>query len=792
MTTRAPILREWQEFVRSNAHVLANNPALVLQQAFNESSSPSVAEPARRRRDAGVDKRIWFRRLTEPATGIRGGLTLAVDSKNLGATVFSPDGSRILSMSWETPRPGGTLRMWYAETGQQIATLWTPEDRVRAATVLGDGRVMAISRDGLKGWDANTGEPLSEIKTRYDYFFACSPDGRRFISPSGPLDDTLRLWDGRTGHDLCPLPGHQDQVTVCSFSADGRRAVSGSQDGMLKIWDIERGIELVTLAGHRSAVMTCAFSPDGRRVLSSSFDDTQKLWDSTTGRLVATLPGGVCDFVFSPNGNCVASALVDAATMRLWDVETGHELLQLKGHSAKINACAFSPDGRHLVSASDDRTVRVWDARTGKEQRTFSGHASPVRRLAISPAGDRILSGATDEIRLWEFARAFESPEFALPTRARADHSGYIWAWVFSADGGRLITGGADACLKIWDARTGQNTLTLSAHAAAVTACAISPDASTIVSGSDDRTLKTWDGESGREIRTLSGHADRVTACAVSPDCRRIVSASGDRTLKVWLLETGELLTTLHDHPNGPAAQRCAFSADGLRIFSCGYSSGDVDVWNASTGCRLTRLNLAPSSIDRLPAESSPSVLPATYAEQSADVMHLWNLGFGRSRTFSISSPSGPTRVFFEFLYSKDRRRFILTAESASFFKFGLTANEEEATLLRRMPSGLRTSADRLSLLDAGFTLYPTRAWTFSPDDSYVVSAGVDRRLTLWSSDGAVRLAEYWTPYACAKVLWSPTEPLIALASDEGRVQMIWIENFGRRPLALATSRCVE
>jgi WD40 repeat protein len=718
-------------------------------------------------------------------------LTLAVDSKNLGATVFSPDGSRILSMSWETPRPGGTLRIWNAETGQQIATLWTPEDRVRAATVLGDGRIMAISRDGLKGWDGNTGEPLSEIKTRYDYFFACSPDGGRFISPSGPLDDTLRLWDGRTGRDLCPLPGHRDQITVCSFSADGRRAVSGSRDGMLKIWDIERGIELVTLSGHLSAIMTCAFSPDGRRVLSSSFDDTQRLWDSATGSLVATLRGGVSDFVFSPDGHSVASALVDGTTMRLWDVETGHELLQLKGHAAKINACAFSPDGHYLASASDDQTVRAWDARTGKEQGTFSGHASPVRRLAISPAGDRILSGATDEIRLWEFARAFELPEPALPTRG-ADHSGYIWAWAFSADGSRLITGGADACLKIWDARTGQNTHTLSGHAATVTACAISPGAGTIVSGSDDSSLKIWDGESGREIRTLSGHADRVTACAFSPDCRRIVSASRDRTLKVWLLETGELLTTLHDHLNGPPAQRCAFSADGLRVFSCEYISGDVDVWDALTGCRLTRLNLALPSMNYLPAESSPSQSPSTYAEQSADVMHLWNLGFGRSRTFSIPSPSGPTRVFFEFLYSKDRRRFILTAESSSLFKFGLTANETEATLLRRMPSGLGTSADRVSLLDAGFTMYPTRAWAFSPDDSYVVSAGVDRRLTLWPSDGAVRLAEYWMAYACAKVLWSPTEPLIALASDEGRVQMIWIENFGRRPLAPATSQCVQ
>ena len=111
----------------------------------------------------------------------------------------------------------------------------------------------------------------------------------------------------------------------------------------------------------------------------------------------------------------------------------------------------------------------------------------------------------------------------------------------FSPDGRRIVSGSEDQTLKVWDAETGQETLTLKGHTGSVYSVAFSPDGRRIVSGSQDGTLKVWDAETGQETLTLKGHTGAgVTSVAFSPDGRRIVSGSNDMTLKVWDAATGQ------------------------------------------------------------------------------------------------------------------------------------------------------------------------------------------------------------------------------------------------------------
>jgi WD40 repeat protein len=89
--------------------------------------------------------------------------------------------------------------------------------------------------------------------------------------------------------------------------------------------------------------------------------------------------------------------------VRVWDADTGRDLATLRGHENQVTSVAFDPQGRRIVSGSNDRTVRVWDADTGRELATLRGHEGLVTSVAFDPQGQRIVSGSYAEtVRVWD------------------------------------------------------------------------------------------------------------------------------------------------------------------------------------------------------------------------------------------------------------------------------------------------------------------------------------------------------------------------------------------------------
>jgi AAA ATPase domain/WD domain, G-beta repeat len=179
----------------------------------------------------------------------------------------------------------------------------------------------------------------------------------------------------------------------------------------------------------------------------------------------------------------------------------------LVGHTGAVLACAVTPDGRCVVSASDDHTLKVWDLESGQTLATLVGHAGAVTSCAVTPDGRRVISASNDQT------------------------------------------------LMVWDLESGRTLAILKGHAEWVSACAATPDGRRVVSASWDETLRVWDLESGRVQMTLEGHASAVTACTVTPDGRRVVSASEDKTVKVWDLESGWTVVTLDGHSDAVRAR---------------------------------------------------------------------------------------------------------------------------------------------------------------------------------------------------------------------------------------------
>jgi WD40 repeat protein len=496
--------------------------------------------------------RVW-----DAATGQAVGQPFTGHTASVMGVAFSPDGHRIASVSADN-----TVRVWDAATGQLVGEPLTGHTgAVQDVAFSPDGtRIVSGSDDTtVRVWDAGTGQPIGQPLTGHTKSvigLAVTPDGKRIVA--GSRDGTVLVWAMATGRPVGRF-AHSRPVSDVTVSPDGTRIVSGCEDGTVEVWDADTGKPSgQALTGHTGGVRSVAFSPDGRRIVSGSYDNTVRLWDAGTGQPVGQpFTGhteGVNAVAFSPDGKRIVSGS-DDNTVRVWDADTGRTFLRgtLTGHTDRVFSVAFSPDGHRIASASADKTVRVWDADTGKPVgQPLTGHTKYVNSVAFSPDGKRIVSGSEDKtLRLWNAdtgqpigqpMTAHGQGGAALPVdvpgarNAGPADSDAVASVAFSPDGKRIVSGGGDAAVRVWDADTGQPVgQPLTGHIMAVFSVTFSPEGKLIASGSMDGSVRVWDAVTGRPVgQPLLGHNAFVLSVAFSPDDTTIVSGAGDNNLRVW------------------------------------------------------------------------------------------------------------------------------------------------------------------------------------------------------------------------------------------------------------------
>ncbi|WP_370568016.1 pentapeptide repeat-containing protein [Fortiea sp. LEGE XX443] len=206
------------------------------------------------------------------------------------------------------------------------------------------------------------------------------PDGYNLISAGN--DNRIILWDITDLNRPQILPGfteHNDRVLSVAFSPDGNYLVSSSRDQNIYLIEVETHHQPYSLGNHyllgnhtdshKDQVHSIAFSPDSNLLVSGGFDKKLKLWDVKSRKLIRTWDGyqKILSVAFHPKKQPKKLIVASAGhnhIIQLWDIDDPNNVKLIKtfkGHKRAVESIVFTPDGKQLISCSQDQTIKFWE-----------------------------------------------------------------------------------------------------------------------------------------------------------------------------------------------------------------------------------------------------------------------------------------------------------------------------------------------------------------------------------------------------------------------------------------------
>jgi WD40 repeat protein len=454
---------------------------------------------------------------------------------------------------------------------------------------------------------------------------AFAPDGNQIATVGA--GNSIRLWNLATGTEQARFPACEDSIISLAYSPDGKLLASGGFKGDVFIWDVGKRKPLRSCVGHNkralsSGVFAVVWIDSGEALTTASSDGNIRIWETATGKLLKSIqePVDESKLVYWDSMAIHADSKVYAScsgtAVRVCDLMTG-TVKERCGFHRDVHALAFSPDGRFLVTGSEDGRFRVWDRVQAKVCCSCGRHPD-VRSIVFSRDGSKFVTASSNyELKIWrtrtgELLNIFRgppgretglsdplfSPSDTLLT-AQGKEGIYIWdlksgkllprkvvghrGTVFSvaiSPNGRLLASAEDDLL-LWDLATRSVKHSLVGHAKTVRSVSFSPDGALLASASEDHTIRIWQTGSGKCSRVLRGHKGVCTSVTFSPDGTLLYTGSADKTIGIWNVTTGEKLNTIKGHLGEVFS--VAISPNG-KLLASSAQDNSIRLWDAPSG----------------------------------------------------------------------------------------------------------------------------------------------------------------------------------------------------------------
>lgn len=636
---------------------------------------------------SGLDNKLYL----YPTSFAAEGKPVTTHALPIRSAIFSPQSNLVLS-------GGGDKIVKVADvaSGMEAKSLAGHEAGVAALDIRADGKQLITGGDDNKVivWDLDAGTAVATYTESGGpvYAVAISPDGAKIAS--GSKDNHVRIYEGGNLRSAIPIP---DPIGV-AFAADNSTVVTGGADQHLRFITANPPRQV---GKHEGKIHAVAVSADGATTLSAGEDKQVRVLETATGKPVRAMAheGPVTSLALSADASKVVSGSADK-TCRVWNLTDGKQLAALPATNV-VTAVAISPDGSKLAYSSTDNIARVHGI-GGAELQTFSvgalsgvtiggdnttivtasgdkvlraaplagawaqAHGGPVTSLAVSADGGKVASGSMDNtIAVRNPADGAVIKSIGAPAPA---------SLAFAADNVRLVAGGGDKVLRLFDSNAGTAVQEYPPMPEAITSVAIAPDAKSLASVDSKGTISLWStpaenkpglllaiferpapaisaafladnktvaAASGDKIVrffelppppvvNLAGHKGQIYGVAFSPDGKMAATAAADNSIILWDLATGTAAKTLAGHT--AQVYSVAFSPDGKQLVS-GSGDKNVTLWDIAEGKAIKSFAGAQDAVYQVAFVSGGTHVLAGGVDK---LLHLWEVASGSEvRTFA-------------------------------------------------------------------------------------------------------------------------------------------------------------
>ncbi len=556
-------------------------------------------------------------------------------AKSRGGAVFSHDGL----LFGQIDHTENAIHISDTSTGKRSLSLVGHTNKIQSVAFHPNGRQFASGADEsfLRIWNLESGQEIKKIMLEDSfnriYGLTFSRNGKWLAAAQKATG--VKIWNTETWRNPIDLPKHSVPIGGLIFSHDEEQLVS-IDNTVLRIWDVSSGEELGRLIGHKLWITKVAFSPDGTRLASAGLDRKIKIWDWKNQRETLSISGmksGLASLTFSPSGTLLAGDWNGALKPLDGTENTASQTKEptdLIGHTNRIWALKFAPDGR-LISSAEDGKGYVWHVPSERIENEFKG----LFEVAVSRDG-QFLATAHGKLEKTETESNFYNQLRVLDAYSMKEFSkinstkGEFFAAEFSPDGRFLVAGGYARAennrpqVFVWDWRNEEQLRILGEQTGGVIEIDFSPNGIHLATANEGGTVTLWeaqrltepqegiqlwkntsgfeffkidfsadsqrlafgdgsfdimilDVESGKPaMPPIQGHGDLVVCVDFSPNGKYLASGGADNTVRLWDAQTGEQLQTFLGHKG--VVNEVAFSPDS-RILASGGQDHDIKLW---------------------------------------------------------------------------------------------------------------------------------------------------------------------------------------------------------------------